>query len=136
MISHPIFYIYKCLSFKNGLIIWQIPDYSNIRHDFIDGINKYELLYSHAFYSIEFGYKLSACLHLNDTEYIAISIHFIQGEFDNDLPKTFSYKIRATLLNQKELGIKKDFIKEFEYSPPNKVNIDQIYAKQSECIYN
>jgi len=147
MVFHPISNIYKSLSFKNGVLIWQIPDYSNNRQDRIDKINKYNSvwsysfdLYSPAFYTSEFGYKLRACLYLNgypdyDTEYIAITIDFIEGEFDSELPKTFSYKIQATLLNQKELGIEKEFIREFQYSPPNAVDTDQIDANQKRCLF-
>jgi len=95
---------------------------------------------SPAFYTSEFGYKLQAYLYLNgydncDTEYFAIEIDFIDGEFDSDLPKTFSYKIRAILLNQKELGIEKEFIRELQYSPPNAVSTDQIDAVQRECVF-
>ena len=127
------------MSFNNGVLIWQIPDYSNNRQDRIDGINKFPFsfdLCSPAFYTSEFGYKMRALLHLHYTEYIVISIGFIKGEFDCDLPKIFSYKIRATLLNQKELGFEKNFIREFKYSPPNTVYTDQIYADQRECIFN
>jgi len=139
MIFHPVSYIYRSMSFTNGVLIWQVPDYLNCRQDLVDGINRYALC-SHAFYTSEFGYKLQAFIFLNgypncDTEYIAFQINFLSGEFDIELPKTFSYTIRATLLNQMDLGIKKDFIQEFQYYPPNKISTNQLDANQKICIF-
>jgi len=141
MVFYPITYIYKSLSFKNGVLIWQISDYLNNLQDLIDGINSCGL-WSHAFYTSEFGYKLRAYLYLNGypyanfaPEFIAIEIEFLDGEFDDELPKTFSYKIRANLLNEKELGIEKDTVQEIQYHPPNEISSDQIDAKQKSCIF-
>ena len=72
----------------NGSYIWRVENYRQCRQRAIDG--RVTLLYSPAFYTSLYGYRLCVRIYLNGVDsgvgkHVALFVHMMQGDYDHIL---------------------------------------------------
>eukprot|EP00794_Sanderia_malayensis_P003024 gene3024-3483_t len=90
---------------SNGTLLWRIDSFREKLNQALS--QKNFSMYSPAFYTSKFGYKLCAQLFPagcgeNNTHYMSIYFHLMSTEHDDVLRWPFSHKISFTLLDQAE----------------------------------
>ena len=87
----------------NGTLLWKIDGYQRKRQDAINGVKT--ALYSHPFYSAQFGYKTCAKIYMNGDGFgkgSHLSLFFVvmRGDYDALQTWPFQKKITMMLLDQ------------------------------------
>ena len=87
----------------NGSLLWKIDGYQRKRQDAINGVKT--ALYSHPFYSAQFGYKMCAKIYMNGDGFgkgSHLSLFFVvmRGDYDALQTWPFQKKITMMLLDQ------------------------------------
>ena len=88
----------------NGSYMWRIENYRQCRQDAVNGVMT--AIYSPAFYTGLYGYKLCMRINLNgvdvgEGEHVALYLHMMQGDYDDVLEWPFKlWKVEFTILDQ------------------------------------
>ena len=109
----------------NGSYIWRIENYRQYRQDAISGVMT--VIYSPAFYTSLYGYKLCMRMNLNGVDsgvgkYVTLFVHMMQGDYDTILEWPFKGKIALSILDQSDASeFRHDISRCFEVNldPPN-----------------
>jgi len=123
IILEPIVLSYRSVVSYNGILLWQIDNYSKKKPNEIDGIT--QCLTSKSFYTSQMGYRMNVRLYLNGAgehqgKSLSIYLGLIQGEWDSFLKYPFKCKITFSILDQSEslakTRISITYEKEFNYN--------------------
>ena len=87
----------------NGTLLWKIDGYKRKRQDAINGFKT--ALYSHPFYSAQFGYKMCAKIYMNGDgvgkgSHLSLFFVVMRGDYDALQTWPFQKKITMMLLDQ------------------------------------
>ena len=87
--------------------IWRLENFRERREEAIN--DPATVVYSPAFYTSFPGYKMYLRINLNGVDsgvgkYIALFVHMMQGDYDDDLEWPFTGRITVTILDQSEFG--------------------------------
>lgn len=97
----------RLLSFEqtshDGIFLWKIPEISRKCHDAVTG--RVTSLYSPAFYTARYGYKVCQRVYLNGDgpgkgTHVSLFFAIMKGEYDALLPWPFKHKVTFMLLDQ------------------------------------
>ena len=83
----------------NGTLLWKIEDYQRKRQDAINGVKT--ALYSHPFYSAQFGYKMCAKIYMNGDGFgkgSHLSLFFVVMKGDYDALQTWPFQKKITMM--------------------------------------
>ena len=83
----------------NGTLLWKIDGYQRKRQDAINGVKT--ALYSHPFYSAQFGYKMCAKIYMNGDgfgEGSHLSLFFVVMRGDYDALQTWPFQKEITMM--------------------------------------
>ncbi|XP_069097753.1 TNF receptor-associated factor 1 [Pleurodeles waltl] len=97
----------RLLSFEqtsyDGIFLWKIPEITRKCHDAVTG--RVTSLYSPAFYTARYGYKVCLRVYLNGDgpgkgTYVSLFFAIMKGEYDALLSWPFKHKVTFMLLDQ------------------------------------
>ena len=83
----------------NGTLLWKIDGYQSKRQDAINGVKT--ALYSHPFYSAQFGYKMCAKIYMNGDGFgkgSHLSLFFVVMKGDYDALQTWPFQKKITMM--------------------------------------
>lgn len=98
----------------NGTLIWKIDKFASKRRDAISG--KTTSIYSPAFLSDEYGYKLCARVYLNGDgmgrgTHISLFLAVMKGEYDALLKWPFRHKVSFKIFDQNDVELVQDYFR-------------------------
>ena len=83
----------------NGTLLWKIDGYQRKRRDAINGVKA--ALYSHPFYSAQYGYKMCAKIYMNGDGFgkgSHLSLFFVVMKGDYDALQTWPFQKKITMM--------------------------------------
>ena len=83
----------------NGTLLWKIDGYQSKRQDAINGVKT--ALYSHPFYSDQFGYKMCAKIYMDGDGFgkgSHLSLFFVVMKGDYDALQTWPFQKKITMM--------------------------------------
>ncbi|XP_068674002.1 uncharacterized protein [Montipora foliosa] len=120
----------------NGTYIWRIENYRQCRQDAMNGV--ITAIYSPAIHTSLYGYKLCMRINLNGVDsgvgrFVALSVHMMQGDYDNILEWPFTGRIALSILDQRDGVEFRQHISETLVAKPNLLAFQRPTAP---CNYN
>ena len=88
---------------RNGTLLWKIDGFQRKRQDAINGVKT--ALYSHPFYSAQYGYKMCAKIYMNGDgvgkgSHLSLFLVVMRGDYDALQTWPFQKKVTMMLLDQ------------------------------------
>lgn len=114
IVVEPLVALYKTFSSNVGVLFWRLDSYSQKKAEEMQEIVQHWR--SDYFYSGRSGYRLQVRLHLNGLgeyrgSYLSLFLWFLKGQYDDELPDKFHYRLTCTVLDQTISFTKQDLVK-------------------------
>ncbi|XP_017348734.1 TNF receptor-associated factor 4b [Ictalurus punctatus] len=116
---------------QDGSLLWKIPNYSRHLQETRNGSNGTSELFSPAFYSHRYGYRLQVSIFPNgngsgEGTHLSVYIRVLPGEYDGLLEWPFPHRVTFSLLDQSDPALSKPQHVTESFSPdPNWKNFQR-----------